>query len=158
MVIILIIYISSFVYSHLLPPVQNDTAVTPTVPINVTMETASVAAQEPESPAAVTSQSDNIAETIAPSLLTSSPEEPPVSSNATEQSPTQTYSTTLGDTSNLSHQCKCVSSVCQSNWAFTKPRPLNYSLDKLYRTFHYSEPQISVCFNRSILFWIGKIL
>ncbi|RXN37773.1 low-density lipo receptor-related 8-like protein [Labeo rohita] len=83
-------------------PVQNETAITPTVPINITMETG--AGRAPESPAAVTSQSDSMAETTLSSLLTSSPEEPPVSSNTTaEHSPTQASSTTPDSLSNLSH-------------------------------------------------------
>ncbi|KAI2667258.1 Low-density lipoprotein receptor-related protein 8 [Labeo rohita] len=62
------------------------------------------AGRAPESPAAVTSQSDSMAETTLSSLLTSSPEEPPVSSNTTaEHSPTQASSTTPDSLSNLSH-------------------------------------------------------
>lgn len=89
---------------------QNETAVTPTVPINITNETG--AGRAPESPAAVTSQSDIMAETTLSSLLTSSPEEPAISSNTTaEHSPTQASSTTPDSLSNLSHHCKC-GSVC----------------------------------------------
>lgn len=92
----------------IIPPVQNDTAVTSTVPINITVETGAGRAQQ--SPAAVTSQSDSVVETTFSSLLTSSPEEPAVSSNATaEHSHTQISITTPGDLSNLSHHCKCVS-------------------------------------------------
>ncbi len=94
----------------IIPPVQNETAVTPTVPINITNETG--AGQAPESPAAVTSQSDSMAETTLSSLLTSSPEEPVISSKTTaEHSPTQVSSTTPDSLSNLSHHCKC-GSVC----------------------------------------------
>ncbi|XP_016139211.1 low-density lipoprotein receptor-related protein 8-like [Sinocyclocheilus grahami] len=83
-------------------PVQNETAVTPTVPINITNETGP--GRAPESPAAVTSQSDSMAETTLSSLLTSSPEEPAISSNTTaEHSPTQVSSTTPDSLSNLSH-------------------------------------------------------
>lgn len=103
-----------FSYNNLLPviipPVQNETAVTPTVPINITNETGP--GRAPESPAAVTSQSDSMAETTLSSLLTSSPEEPAISSNTTaEHSPTQVFSTTPDSLSNLSHHCKC-GSVC----------------------------------------------
>lgn len=98
-----------FSYNNLLPviipPVQNETAVTPTVPINITNETG-------PGRAAVTSQSDSMAETTLSSLLTSSPEEPAISSNTTaEHSPTQVFSTTPDSLSNLSHHCKC-GSVC----------------------------------------------
>uniref|UniRef100_A0A8C1LCQ7 LDL receptor related protein 8 n=1 Tax=Cyprinus carpio TaxID=7962 RepID=A0A8C1LCQ7_CYPCA len=56
----------------------------------------------------LTSQSDSMAETTLSSLLTSSPEEPAVSSNTTaEHSPTQVSSTTPDSLSNLSHHCKC---------------------------------------------------
>ncbi|XP_059358393.1 low-density lipoprotein receptor-related protein 8-like isoform X2 [Carassius carassius] len=79
-------------------PVQNETAVTPTVPINITHETG--AGRAPESPAAVTSQSDSVAETTLSSLLTSSPEEPAVSSNTTAE---QVSGTTPDSLSNLSH-------------------------------------------------------
>ncbi|KAK7158814.1 hypothetical protein R3I94_005221 [Phoxinus phoxinus] len=83
-------------------PVQNDTAATSTVPINNTMETG--AGWAPESPGAVTSQSDSVAETTLSSLLTSSPEEAAISSNTTaERRPTRASSTTPGDLSNLSH-------------------------------------------------------
>ncbi|XP_016386179.1 low-density lipoprotein receptor-related protein 8-like [Sinocyclocheilus rhinocerous] len=82
--------------------VQNETGVTPTAPINFTMETG--AGRAPESPAAMTSQSDSMAETTLSSLLTSSLEEPAVSSNTTaEHSPTQASSTTPDSLSNLSH-------------------------------------------------------
>ncbi|XP_016382152.1 low-density lipoprotein receptor-related protein 8-like [Sinocyclocheilus rhinocerous] len=82
-------------------PVQNETAVTPTVPINITNETGP--GRAPESSAAVTSQSDSMAETTLSSLLTSSPEEPAISSNTTaEHSPTQVSSTTPDSLSNLS--------------------------------------------------------
>uniref|UniRef100_A0A673N599 LDL receptor related protein 8 n=1 Tax=Sinocyclocheilus rhinocerous TaxID=307959 RepID=A0A673N599_9TELE len=88
------------------PAVQNETGVTPTAPINFTMETG--AGRAPESPAAMTSQSDSMAETTLSSLLTSSLEEPAVSSNTTaEHSPTQASSTTPDSLSNLSHHCKC---------------------------------------------------
>uniref|UniRef100_A0A673N1B4 LDL receptor related protein 8 n=1 Tax=Sinocyclocheilus rhinocerous TaxID=307959 RepID=A0A673N1B4_9TELE len=90
----------------IVPPVQNETGVTPTAPINFTMETG--AGRAPESPAAMTSQSDSMAETTLSSLLTSSLEEPAVSSNTTaEHSPTQASSTTPDSLSNLSHHCKC---------------------------------------------------
>ncbi|KTG31606.1 hypothetical protein cypCar_00019954, partial [Cyprinus carpio] len=83
-------------------PVQNETAFTPIVPINITMETG--AGRAPESPAAVTSQSDSMAETTLSSLLTSSQEELAVSSNTTaEHSPTQASSTTPDSLSNPSH-------------------------------------------------------
>uniref|UniRef100_A0A671PID8 Low-density lipoprotein receptor-related protein 8-like n=1 Tax=Sinocyclocheilus anshuiensis TaxID=1608454 RepID=A0A671PID8_9TELE len=56
----------------------------------------------------VTSQSDSMAETTLSPLLTSSPEEPAISSNTTaEHSPTQVSSTTPDRLSNLSHHCKC---------------------------------------------------